>query len=307
MYLVCGEALYDFFLTGADGPAALSFDARAGGSPFNVAIGIARRGGRAALLTGVSEDLLGQRLVQVLESEGVETCYLIRSGRRTTLSLVDLSEDGSPKYAFYGLGSADTALEEADLPTPGDDIYGLHFGSYSIATAPVADAFAALAERHRDRFISLDPNIRPTVEPDMNRWRARIEALASHVDLLKVSAEDLETLFPGRAPQTIAEEWLAKGPKLVVVTNGGKAATAYSASWKAEVTPPRSTVVDTVGAGDAFQAALLAGLARNGDPAEALARLDATGAETLLAEAARVASETCQRRGADIPHLAELA
>ena len=306
MFLVCGEALFDFFLTGADGPGALSFDARASGSPFNVAIGIARRGGRAALLTGLSEDLLGQRLLNVLEREGVETGYLIRSGRRTTLSLVDLSEGGNPQYSFYGLGSADTAVRAEDIPEIGYEIRGLHFGSYSIAAAPVADAFAALALKHARQFISLDPNIRPTVEPDMDRWRARIDTLLPHVDLLKVSAEDLEILYPGQGPEDIARQWLASGPTLVVVTDGGRAVTGYGAARKVVVTPPASTIVDTVGAGDAFQAALLAGLGRGGDPMVALEALDEAGTAQLLSDAARVAAETCQRRGADIPTIADL-
>lgn len=309
MYLICGEALFDFFLTGAEGPGALRFEARAGGSPFNVAIGIARRGGRAALLTGVSEDMLGARLARLLESEGVETGYLIRSGRRTTLSLVDLSE-GQPAYAFYGLGSADAAVTEADLPALGPEISGLHFGSYSIATPPVADAFAALAARERARFVSLDPNVRPTVEPDMAVWRRRIAALAPHVDLLKVSAEDLGLLFPGEAPAAIARRWLAEGPRLVVVTDGGRAARAYrsskTVSETVEVAPPPCAVVDTVGAGDAFQAALLAGLAERGDPLTALAALDREAVAALLGRAARLAAATCARRGADIPRLAEL-
>lgn len=107
MYLVCGEALFDVFLEGEDGPGKLQFNARAGGSPFNVAIGIARLGGRSALLTGISTDLLGNNLAKVLEAESVSTDYLLRSGRRTTLSIVALDAAGHANYVFYGPGSAD--------------------------------------------------------------------------------------------------------------------------------------------------------------------------------------------------------
>lgn len=301
MFLVCGEALYDLFLTANYGPAALTFDARAGGSPFNVAIGLARQGAASGLLTGASEDLLGRRLVEVLENEGVETRYLVRSGRRTTLSLVDLSTSGAPSYAFYGLGSADTALTAEVLPTIGPEVKALHFGSYSIAVAPVADAFAALAQAERSRFVSLDPNVRPTVLSDMAVWRRRIEGLLPNVDLLKVSAEDLAMLYPDTAHEEIAERYLAAGPKLVVITDGGEAVTGFRAGEKLTVAPPEVVVVDTVGAGDSFQAALLADLAVAGVLEGGIEDLDSAALRGMLQRAAEVAAVTCTRRGADMP------
>ena len=96
------------------------------------------------------------------------------SGRRTTLSLVDLTHAGAPAYAFYGVGSADCSLAIDDLPDLDDTIKGLHFGSYSIAVEPVAATFAELAKRERNRFISLDPNVRPSVIADPTIWRNRL-------------------------------------------------------------------------------------------------------------------------------------
>ena len=119
MFLVCGEALFDFFLETDDGPAAAGFAARAGGSPFNVAIGLARLGQASGLLTGLSSDLLGQRLAQVLSDEGVSTAYAIPTDRPTTVSLVGLDTAGVPAYQFYDTGSADTGVIEADLPALG--------------------------------------------------------------------------------------------------------------------------------------------------------------------------------------------
>ena len=227
LILVCGEALFDLFLRDSDGPGAFPIDARAGGSPFNVAIGVARRGGRAALLTGLSDDLLGRRLFEVLENEGVETGYLIRSGRRTTLSVVDLATDGQPAYAFYGVGSADCAVTEADLPAIGPEVAALHFGSYSIVETPVADAFAALAAREAGRFISVDPNARPTIAPDPAVWRERLGHLLIHADMVKVSTEDLAFLYPDAPVERVVEAWLGSGPDLVVVTDGGASVSAF--------------------------------------------------------------------------------
>lgn len=307
MYLVCGEALFDFFLDAENGPGEVRFDARAGGSPFNVAIGIARLGGRAALLTGISEDMLGQRLVQVLEQESVAVDYLVRSGRRTTLSLVGVDAAGHPAYVFYGLGSADCSVTQADLPPIGPEITGFHFGSYSLVVHPVADTFAALAATAGQRFVSVDPNVRPTVEPDIDKWRQRVAEYAALADLIKISAEDLESLYPGVPPQAMVTAWIDAGVNLVVVTDGGDAVSAWTRSGlHVSVQPPPCSVVDTVGAGDSFQAALLACLAESGDPKKAVAALDTASLEQLLGTAIKASGITCSRRGADLPHRKEI-
>jgi fructokinase len=308
MFLVCGEALFDFFLEADQGPAAAGFAARAGGSPFNVAVGLSRLGCDAGLLTGLSDDMLGRRLARVLAAEGVSTAYAVATDRPTTISLVGLDPAGVPEYQFYGNGSADTGLTLADLPPIGGDVAGLHFGSYSIAVAPVADAFAALAVTERARFVSVDPNVRPTIEPDMAVWRGRLDALMPTVDLLKTSAEDLAILHPGATAESFAADVIGRGARLVVVTDGGETARGWTArGLSAEARPPAVAVVDTVGAGDTFQAALIARLCTHpAGPHAALDELDAEGLQAILDYAARAAAITCSRRGADLPRAAEL-
>ncbi len=308
MFLVCGEALFDFFLEGEEGPAAATYAARAGGSPFNVAIGLSRLGVSSGLLTGLSSDLLGVRLRSVLEHEDVSTAYAIATNRPTTISLVGLDPAGVPAYQFYGAGSADTGVAVADLPRIGAEVEGLHFGSYSVAAAPVADAFAELARRETGRFISLDPNVRPTVEPDMDVWRARLAALLPHVDLMKVSREDLDRLWPGRSSDDCAADAISAGADLVVVTDGEGAARGWTAEGAtAAATPPKVTVIDTVGAGDTFQAALVSRLRGRGpDGAPATSGLDAAELGAILDYCARAAAITCSRRGADLPRADEL-
>ncbi len=306
MFLVCGDTLFDFFLESEAGPGAATYAARAGGSPFNVAIGLARLGAEAGLLAGLSTDMLGQRLARVLDAEGVSRAYAIPTDRPTTISLVGLDAEGVPAYQFYD--SSDTGVRPEDLPEIGPEVIGLHFGSYTLAAAPVADAAAVLASRHRDRFISIDPNVRPTVEPDMDIWRERLAALYPLATLVKISAEDLELLHPGTAAEPFAADLIGKGVGLVVVTDGGDAARGWAASGATgTATPPRVTIVDTVGAGDTFQAALIAQLLRTADgPRAGVDALDSDRLTGLLALAARAASITCSRRGADLPRLAEL-
>ena len=308
MFLVCGEALFDLFLESEEGPASALYAARAGGSPFNVAIGLARLDQRAGLLTGLSTDLLGQRLSAVLAAEGVSTAYAIATDRPTTISLVGLDTAGVPAYQFYKNGSADTGVAPADLPVLGPEVTGLHFGSYSLAAAPVADAFAALAATRREGFISLDPNVRPTVEPDMDIWRERLALLYPLATVVKISAEDLALLHPRTGAESFAADLVGKGVSLVVVTDGGDAAEGWIATGHhATAVPPKVTVIDTVGAGDTFQAALIAWLLRAAGGAKAgLAALDTDSLRGLLAHAARAAAITCSRRGADLPRASEL-
>ncbi|WP_205523937.1 carbohydrate kinase family protein [Oceanomicrobium pacificus] len=294
--------MFDFFLDEEDGPGAATYQARAGGSPFNVAIGLSRLGQRSGLLTGMSTDMLGQRLRQVLEAEGVETGYLVDTDRKTTISLVGLDAEGSPAYQFYGQNSADVSLTIDELPPLGDEVMGLHLGSYSIAARPVADALEQAVSWARARFISLDPNVRPTVEPDMEIWADRIARLLPYADLIKISREDMDIVYPGRAPADLAADWMAAGVHVVIVTDGGDAVHGWTRDGSnVSVTPPKIKVVDAVGAGDTFQAAILAELGIDGDPLGAIAALDAERFETLLRYAATAAAVTCTRRGADMP------
>ena len=309
MFLVCGEALFDLFANDVAKPDRFALEACAGGSPFNVAIGISRLGGQSALLTGISDDLLGQRLISTLEHENVSTEFLVRSGRRTTLSLVGLDQAGHPDYVFYGLGSADCSLEPGDLPVLDTKITALHFGSYSLVVRPVADAFSTLLGLCGDRFVSVDPNVRLNVEPDLDIWRTRVREYAARANLLKISSEDLEALYPGVAFDTKAAEWISQGVDLVIVTDGGNKIAAWSKQGhQAMISPPKVDVADTVGAGDSFQAALLSKLEDlgSGNPLTAVNSLNVETLNDLLTYCAKAAAITCSRRGADLPNTKDL-
>jgi fructokinase len=307
MFLVCGEALYDLFSEPAAG-FDLRLDGRIGGSPFNVAVGLARLGRPAALFAGLSTDFLGRRLASALAADGVDTGFLLRKDAPTTLSLVGLTVDGVPDYAFYGRGAADRSVEIAELPCLGDEVTALHFGSFSLVVQPAGDAFAALAVREsRRRLISIDPNVRLNVEPDLQVWRTRIAALAASADLIKVSSEDLGALYPGRPMEALAEEWLGGGVRLVVVTRGAEGSVAFTGRDRVVVPGETVAVVDTVGAGDAFQAALLCALDELGHASRAgLENLGEPALGRCLAFATRAATIACTRRGAALPMRREL-
>ncbi|WP_299622947.1 carbohydrate kinase [Pelagibius sp.] len=307
MFLICGEALYDVFPS-AETETGFTFDARIGGSPFNVAIGLSRLGREAALFTGLSSDPLGRRLERTLKDEGVDTSYLVSKQNPTTLALVGLGAKGVPHYSFYGHEAADRSVGEADLPELSSSLAAVHFGSYSLVVEPTGSSFLELARRSRDAaLISFDPNIRLNVEPDVGRWHQRVEAFSEMADLIKVSDEDLETLFPGDGVDSAISRWNSRGVRLIVVTRGSEGALV---SLRGEVfeAPGRSVeVVDTVGAGDSFQAALLCGLDELGKATKAgLSEVSPDECRRVVDFAMGAAAVTCARRGADLPRRPDL-
>lgn len=311
MYLVCGEALFDVFTAPTGGQRNhMHLDAVAGGSPFNVAVGLARLGTPSALFTGLSLDPFGRQLRQVLEDEGVDLRYLVDFDAPTTLAMVALGADGSPVYSFRGKDCADRLPCDEHLAPLADDIRGIHLGSYSIVTPPIADTLLSLVRREgARRLISLDPNIRLNVEPDLLCWRERVEALAELAHLIKVSDEDLLLLYPDEAPETIAQRWLGGRCELVVLTRGAQGAQLFSARHGVLHAEAKAVAVhDTVGAGDTFQAALLSYLqTQRLDTAEALTRIDRYQLQAMLAFAIQAAAITCSRRGPDLPYRYEIA
>jgi len=313
MFLVCGEALFDFFVdqpASADSWPQLRYQAVPGGSPFNVAIGLARLGQRAALLSGLSQDFLGRQLLSVLEQEGVDCRHLQLRELPTTLALVGLDANGKPQYSFYGHKAPEASLSLADLPRLDDSVQGIHVGSYALVSQPTGDSLQHLVARESGRrLISLDPNIRLNVEPDLNRWRNVLDFHTHHAHLIKVSDEDLHLLYPDRPAEESARRWLTGQCRLVVLTRGGNGVTVFSrqhGEWSLPAQPV--DVVDSVGAGDTFQAALLCHLAEQGlaSPA-AIAGLNRADIDSLLQFAIRAATITCSRRGPDLPRRIELS
>lgn len=305
MFVVCGEALYDLFAEEA-GDGAFRFDARPGGSPMNVAIGLARLGCAVAFAGGVSRDFLGEALIALLAREGVSTAPCQRLDAPTTLSLVGRTACGQPSYSFRGEGAADRMTAQA--PATPRSARALHLGSYAAVAEPVGGALLDLARREAGRLVvSYDVNVRPGVEPDMEVWRRRLRELLPALDILKMSEEDFGLLFAGADEAALAADWLASGPSLVVVTCGERGARAYGRNGAAEVAARPVETVDTVGAGDCFMAALLCRLADasrlNRAAIEALAPDDLA---RLIDEASQAAAIVCGRRGSDPPRRSDL-
>src|SRR3712207_2383388 len=264
MILVSGEALIDLFI-GAPGAAGFPAEAIAGGSPFNVAIGIGRLGRPSAFLSTLSEDVFGTFLAQKLADSGVSAEYLQRCPNYTTLSVVATDTSGQPQYSFYAPNSADRALTPealpAQLPT---EVNAIAAGSYALGVEPIATAIGTLLRREAgSRVISLDPNVRPRVVGDLNAYRERFERLLAYADIVKASDEDIELLYQTHDLASAAQMWLQRGPKLVIITRGEKGPLAALGDAILERPAPKIAVVDTVSAGDTFHAGLLSWLDAN--------------------------------------------
>ena len=308
MIVVCGEALLDVFTMG-ETRTGLALEANVGGSPFNLAMGLARLGQPVGFFGAISTGFAGDVLLRALQSEGVDTAAVARKDAPTTLSLIGLDAQGVPSYSFYGIGCADRLLDSADLRLLPATLGALCLGSFASVVEPGASALRELVEREKGRsLIAFDPNVRLSVEPDVALWKAQLEWMVSRVDLLKISHEDLAVLYPDLTLAAFARRALEQGARLVVVTCGALGALAWTSTSSVSISPQSVAVVDTVGAGDTFQAALITWLAEHDALSRAaLAALDADSLHSALTFAARAAAVTCSRRGADMPRRAELS
>jgi fructokinase len=305
--VVCGEALMDVFDAGATA-VGVNLDARIGGSPYNVALGLARLAQPVAFCGTISTGFLGQRLMRSLADEGIDASLVQRVPEPTSVCFVGLDAQGVPAYDFVGEHGADRQLGADVLARLPSNLRALHFGSYAMVVEPVAITQRALVEReHRRTVVTYDPNVRLVVEPRLERWRETLDWMLPRTHLLKISDEDLHLLHPGLAPEAAAGQWLAHGARCVVITRGAQGALAFTARARAAAAPVTVQVVDTVGAGDTFQAALLTWLAEHDRLSiDGVAALDAASLRSMLDFAARAAAITCARRGADLPRRAEL-
>lgn len=301
MILCCGEALIDMLprVTSVGEPA---FAPYAGGAVFNSAVALGRLGAPVEFFSGLSSDRFGQQIREVLASSNVGSRYAVISERPTTLAFVHLA-DGQASYTFYDDNTAGRMLTEADLPLLDDDVEAMLFGAISLIPEPCGSAYEALMRRECGRRLTmLDPNIRPSFIADRQSHVERIRRMVGMADIVKLSDEDLAWFGHDGTAEDLIGRWLDDGPKLIVLTCGADGAVAYTKRHKVAVASERVDVVDTVGAGDTFNAGLLASLHEQGALRKSqLTELDEAEIRSTLALGTKAAAITVSRAGANPP------
>ncbi len=306
MLTVIGEGLVDVV------QRASGIEAHVGGSPLNVAVGLARLDHPVQFIGRYGRDAYGDAVAAHLRASSVMLPQG-PDGLPTSVATALIDDDGAATYTFDLAWELPGLADRLAFMLQGTTL--LHTGSIATMLAPgAADVLAAVEHAHPSATISFDPNCRPTIITDVDYARKQAEKFASLADVVKASDEDLEWLYPGVDPLDSARRWLSlggeEGPALVVVTRGGAGPWGITAAGEAECPAPDVEVADTVGAGDSFMAALLSGIVDRGlDGAQnrkELRELPAEGLAELLAHAARAAAVTVSRPGANPPTRAEM-
>ncbi len=306
MIICCGEALIDML------PRQLSdgddvFLPVPGGAIFNTAIALGRLSEQTAFVSGVSTDMFGEQLIEALKASNVDPDLCVRSPQPTTLAFVKLT-DGHANYSFFDENSAGRALSVNALPNLPASIDAMHFGAISLIPEPCGSAYEALMKRHASQtVISLDPNIRPGFIKDADAHRARLNRMIAMADIVKVSDEDLDWLADGRGAENLIGEWISGATSVVLLTKGADGVTAYTGDGDLHHPAEAVDVVDTVGAGDTFNAGFLSGL-NNASLLNkpALAQASSADLQPALAFAGKVAAFVVGQAGAVPPWRDEL-
>ena len=292
--LVIGEALID--IVEREGQVT---GEHVGGSPLNVAVGLARLGRGVDFLTHIGDDTRGRRIVEYVNKSGVQLVSGSMSAERTPTALATLDESGSAKYLF----DIEWQIEGTSVVRPP---LVAHTGSIASWLEPGCLATAALLDAyHPSATLTFDPNVRPVLMKDGNLARERIERFIGRCDVVKASDEDLRWIDPNHSAKQIARTWLGLGPSIVAVTTGESGAFAMCAAGTAKVAALQVDVVDTVGAGDAFMTGLIDALwlldLLGADKRSALRRIGLEELTAVLETAVQSSALTVARAGADLP------
>jgi fructokinase len=301
--VIGGEALVD--LVDDDG----SVRPVAGGGPFNTAIALGRLDVPVGFLGAISRDPYGRMLAELLIEAGVDTSLVRWSDAPTPRARVHRVGDGKNEYRFDLAGTSLVDLAAEQLPVLPQDAWAIHVGTLALAVDPPSAAYEALVERESGRRrIILDPNVRPTVFGRADLYRPRFEQLCRLADLVKLSEDDAAWMYPGLSAENVLKLILALGPAVVAVTKGDRGAIAGAANAFVDVAGVPVAVVDTVGAGDSFGAALIAALIDEGAFGEEAARPpDEEVLHRAVSYAVVASAITCTRTGATPPSRAEIA
>ena len=268
-----------------------------GGGPANTAKAIARLGYSTYFVGGISTDGYGRMIEAELRDSGVDLSLVVRRDLPTALAIASIDDNGLARYEFELEGSASFAFDHSWLPHGEPDV--IHIGSVATLLEPGASELLHwLSEKSAP--IVFDPNVRPSIQGDQGLYRAAVERWLDYATVVKMSEDDFRWLY-SESEEELVRSWIGRGVSIVIVTRAEKGLSAYSADFKISVDAVSVEVVDTVGAGDTIGAVVVEGLLQYGLPG-----LNMQTLSIVLSRAAKAASITCSRAGANPPWLEEL-
>ena len=294
---VVGEVLIDLIPEGADRKPII------GGGPANTAKALAKLGVDTHFIDGLSSDQYGQMAKDELKTSGVKLDYVKYSDKQTCLAIVSLSDSGSATYEFVIENTATFDFNSGWLPNPQTERPSLlHIGTLATVIEPGASVLFEWAQSvAKVAPIVFDPNIRPAVISDREQYVDQVDRWVAISSAVKVSDEDIRWLYPSLEIEQVVNNWLTKGPSLILVTYSDKGLTGYRLGEKISIDAVKVKVADTVGAGDTVGAILVEAIFKDG-----LDILTGTRLETMLKRAAKAAAITVSRVGANPPTFEEL-
>ena len=287
---VVGEALIDLIPDSAGNHVP-----KVGGGPANTAKAVARLGYQTSFIGGISADSYGKMIEEELKASGVDLELSKKSDQPTALAIATLNTQGAASYEFKLGGTATFAFDESWLPQGQPDV--VHVGSVATILEPGASELLTWASSQSAPIV-FDPNVRPSIEGDKDKYRNSVERWIDLSSIVKLSEEDLDWLY---GDESVVKRWFDRGVALVVITRGDKGLSALGSDFRVDVAAISVSVVDAVGAGDTIGAVIVEGLVEFG-----LAGLSGDNLFLVLERAAKAASITCSRAGANPPWKAEL-
>ena len=306
MIICCGEALIDMIPNVLDN-GETAFIPKVGGAVLNTSICLGRLGADVSFLGAVSKDLFGEVILKELINSKVNTSFCLSSTNNTTLAFAKI-EDGTTTYSIFDENSSNKNILLENVSLEKKDVDTLYIGGISLMSEPNGSQIENFIKKESNsKLVFFDPNIRPNFIEDRLKYMQRFENILSQSDIIKISHEDLEWLYPNEPFENLYKQWLELGLSIVVLTKGSEGAIIKTKNYEASSCAQKVTVVDTIGAGDIFNGALLFSLSNNKNFSKKdLINIDKKSLEESLNFANKVAAISVGRIGANPPFFNEL-
>lgn len=306
MIVCCGEALIDMIPATSDNNEA-AYIPKVGGAVFNTSMALGRLGADVAFLGSISEDVFGTMILDELKNSNVDTSLCMKTSYNTTISFVTI-KDSIVTYVFMDENSSNKNIDLKNVAPLKSEVNTLYIGGISLMVEPCGNEIELFINKESsNKVVFFDPNIRPSFISDKDIYITRFKNILSQTDIIKVSDEDLEWLCPNKTFEEVSNEWLNIGVNIIILTKGSEGAMVKTKNHEVSSSIKKVEVVDTVGAGDTFNAGFLSSLIKNKNFSKNnISYIESESLLESLKIANAAASISVSRAGANPPYLKEI-